>query len=161
MSNAFPQESDKSVRIAAVETLWPMIERWMKEQGEPTEKADKESVVSVLVKSRETCGYKLAKELESVMIFPDADLVDILDYIQIDIRKVLWEVWNAWVIENKWVPQFKVGDLVMFPLEKGKPVPGVIAGGHPEIGLYVIQTGDVANGSHGYIIPHTVVEKRP
>jgi hypothetical protein len=143
---------------------------WLEDSGENHADDFEVDVVKHLTKTHESDGYKLAKDMEGSihMLFPDADLVRVLDDFDLSLDRVLNLARKNWVVTNQWVPIFKPGDLVLRPAHtdsNGKPrgtetVKSVITRVYADRGVYAVQNGDVPEGNVSYLFDWECVEKR-
>ncbi len=165
----FPRINDFAVRQTAAQDLWKKIAVWLEESGEAANDFESD-VIKFLTRTHDTDGYKLARNMESDirMMFPDADLVRILDGFDVSLDYILNLARKNWVVTNQWVPIFKPGDLVLRPANTDSngrprgnhPVKGIVDHVYDDRGVYALKNGDILEGNISYLFDWECVEKR-
>lgn len=155
VSSTRPKEHETEIRIAAVKTLLPEIQRWLGDEYEEDE---------VILDLLSACqahrdGYEITKYLDNHRHWTcDGELVEILDGFGSALSEAHQHAVEAWLPESGLKPAFSEGQEVQFEgrqafiarvdLKQGRYTVRVPALGHVESGV----------GTHGNIVDWEVLD---
>jgi hypothetical protein len=157
-----PSRTDFQVITVAAKALVSKVQNWCNDDAS----TDDETLQHLMdaLQYGDTDGYKLASRLEDRHGYdPDEELVDILSAASFKIYDAHKEAVRKWVAENNIQPQFAVGQIVKYKVNRySKSQTGEITKIDTETAQYTIfdeSAGHVRSGvgTIGFVVPYEIV----